>query len=315
MKTWLTTATRCRVICITYTAVRPSVGRSVVKGVPGGSSAVAWPDTTRRLTRRLASLLSATIHAQTGRQRAVTRQVHKQDTEGRKNPSIGLLRLCCCSWSPSSGGRILCQFDPRIYLVSFINGQVYRPTPRILKINEIPLKMEKKRSGTCYNAGYITISLKRHQKRFTISEVAVNWHELTMPQHTMRPSIARVSKQLDPEQPANIPPPHSAARLCLYSVFCKLLVISRPVEDKKLNCSEHMHCTVNYKPVDSHRGAQKNILVEPPNISRGPSGKKLNFSLQMVHSGILYIFGRRRSPQTSRGPGVRGSLLPLTSPS
>jgi len=175
--------------------------------------------------------------------------------------------------------------------------------------------MEKKRSGTCYNAGYITISLKRHQKRFTISEVAVNWHELTMPQHTMRPSIARVSKQLDPEQPANIPPPHSAARLCLYSVFCKLLVISRPVEDKKLNCSEHMHCTVNYKPVDSHRGAQKNILVEPPNISRGPSGKKLNFSLQMVHSGILYIFGRRRSPQTSRGPGVRGSLLPLTSPS
>jgi len=23
----------------------------------------------------------------------------------------------------------------------------------------------------------------------------------------------------------------------------------------------------------------------------------------MVHSGVLYIYGRRRGPQTSRGPG------------
>jgi len=30
---------------------------------------------------------------------------------------------------------------------------------------------------------------------FTISEVAADWHELMIPQHTMRPFIARVSEQ------------------------------------------------------------------------------------------------------------------------
>ena len=33
---------------------------------------------------------------------------------------------------------------------------------------------------------------------FTISEVAADWHELMIPQRTMRPSIACVSEQLDP---------------------------------------------------------------------------------------------------------------------
>jgi len=32
----------------------------------------------------------------------------------------------------------------------------------------------------------------------TILEVAANWHELMIPQRTMRPSIARVYEQLDP---------------------------------------------------------------------------------------------------------------------
>jgi len=32
---------------------------------------------------------------------------------------------------------------------------------------------------------------------FTISEVAADRHELSMPQRTMRPSIARLSEQLD----------------------------------------------------------------------------------------------------------------------
>jgi len=36
------------------------------------------------------------------------------------------------------------------------------------------------------------------QKRFTILEVAADWHELMMPQRTMRLSIARVNEQLDP---------------------------------------------------------------------------------------------------------------------
>jgi len=36
------------------------------------------------------------------------------------------------------------------------------------------------------------------QKRFTILEVAADWHELMIPQHTLRSSIARVNERLDP---------------------------------------------------------------------------------------------------------------------
>ena len=53
------------------------------------------------------------------------------------------------------------------------------------------------------------MSQTRDQKRFTVSEVAADWHELMIPQRTMRPSIARVSEQLD-LQLADIPPPQSA---------------------------------------------------------------------------------------------------------
>jgi len=40
------------------------------------------------------------------------------------------------------------------------------------------------------------------QKRFTTLEVA-DWHELMIPQRTMRPSIARLSQQLDPRLAAS----------------------------------------------------------------------------------------------------------------
>jgi len=39
----------------------------------------------------------------------------------------------------------------------------------------------------------------RSQDRFTISEVTADWHELMIPQHIMRPFIARASEQLDPQ--------------------------------------------------------------------------------------------------------------------
>ena len=39
--------------------------------------------------------------------------------------------------------------------------------------------------------------LIRDQKRFTISKVAADWHDLMIPQRIMRPSIACVSEQLD----------------------------------------------------------------------------------------------------------------------
>jgi len=79
------------------------------------------------------------------------------------------------------------------------------------------------------------MSQTRDQKRFTISEVAADWHELMMPQRTMRPSIARVSEQLDPRlQLADIPPPQSAT-LGLRRVARKLLLISRPAKGRRLS--------------------------------------------------------------------------------
>jgi len=38
------------------------------------------------------------------------------------------------------------------------------------------------------------MSQTRDLKRFTISEVAADWHELMIPQRTTRPSIASVSE-------------------------------------------------------------------------------------------------------------------------
>jgi len=49
---------------------------------------------------------------------------------------------------------------------------------------------------TCYSATYM--SQTRDQQRFTISEVAANWHEPMVPQRIMWPSIARANGQLDP---------------------------------------------------------------------------------------------------------------------
>ena len=49
---------------------------------------------------------------------------------------------------------------------------------------------------TCYSATYMNQT--RDQQRFTISEVAADWHEPMVPQHIMWPSIARANGQLGP---------------------------------------------------------------------------------------------------------------------
>jgi len=50
---------------------------------------------------------------------------------------------------------------------------------------------------TCYSATYM--SQTRDQQRFTISEVAADWHEPVVPQSIMWPSTARANGQLDPQ--------------------------------------------------------------------------------------------------------------------
>jgi len=49
---------------------------------------------------------------------------------------------------------------------------------------------------TCYSATYMSQTLD--QQCLTISEVAADWHEPTVPQCIMWPSIARANRQLDP---------------------------------------------------------------------------------------------------------------------
>jgi len=49
---------------------------------------------------------------------------------------------------------------------------------------------------TCYSAAYM--SHTRDQQRFTISEVAADWHDQMVSQRIMWPSIARANGQLDP---------------------------------------------------------------------------------------------------------------------
>jgi len=50
---------------------------------------------------------------------------------------------------------------------------------------------------TCYSAAYMSQTCD--EQRFTISEVAADWHEpMVVPQRIMWPSIARTNAQLDP---------------------------------------------------------------------------------------------------------------------
>jgi len=84
------------------------------------------------------------------------------------------------------------------------------------------------KSNTCYLAS------PSAYKRFTISEEAANWHELMIPQHTMRPSIARVNERLDPWFAASRHTTAQSATLNLYPV-ARNCFISHPTEGKRLS--------------------------------------------------------------------------------
>jgi len=55
---------------------------------------------------------------------------------------------------------------------------------------------EGKGLDSCYSVAYM--SQTRDQQRFTISEVAADWHELMVPKRIMWPSITCTNRQLDP---------------------------------------------------------------------------------------------------------------------
>ena len=87
-----------------------------------------------------------------------------------------------------------------------------------------------------YSVTYM--SQTRDQQRFTISEVASDWHEPMVPQRIMWPSIARANGHLDPrcsQQTHHRPnQPHQA-----FTPQPQLLLISRPAEGRRLSWPEH----------------------------------------------------------------------------
>ena len=63
-------------------------------------------------------------------------------------------------------------------------------------------------------------------------------------------------------------------------------------------------CFMYSRLVESHSGARRNILAGPPNIFTGALwGENFRiFLFKIIHSGVFYISGRWRGPQTSWGP-------------
>ena len=68
-------------------------------------------------------------------------------------------------------------------------------THSLIYFLECCCKGKGKGLDTCYSATYM--SQTHDQQRFTISEVAADWHEPMVPQRIMWPSIARANGQLD----------------------------------------------------------------------------------------------------------------------
>jgi len=81
----------------------------------------------------------------------------------------------------------------------------------------------------------------REQQRFTILEVAADWHELVVPRRGMQPSNASNSGQVDPRRSTtDIPSPQSAA-LGLRFLARRLLLINLPRRDGTLKHPQPRH--------------------------------------------------------------------------
>ena len=93
--------------------------------------------------------------------------------------------------------------------------------------------------GLCtrYSAAYT--SQTRAEQRFTISQVAADWHELMILRCIMQPSIACNTEQLDPRfsKTDHCPINHTRPSTTL----CKLLpkLISHPTKGSRLSRPEH----------------------------------------------------------------------------
>jgi len=99
------------------------------------------------------------------------------------------------SWYPSKGphierpwSNIRYAYDPRL------TPQLQRAYTVVKLVSCMPGTSKVKRS----KIRYLIQRWLRESDSWPISEVAAAWHELMIPQRTMRPSIAHTSEQLDP---------------------------------------------------------------------------------------------------------------------
>ena len=107
-------------------------------------------------------------------------------------------RHCCCGyfWPKISATSIRISFTAALVglLIYFII--TYQASNEVNVIPYLPLRTNTgKGLETCYSTTYM--SQTRDQQRFTISEVAADWHEPMVPQLIMWPSTACANRQLD----------------------------------------------------------------------------------------------------------------------
>ena len=88
---------------------------------------------------------------------------------------------------------MMCVNQWKIFENAFISDSLVNVRHRDLAAYVLDHSAAKK-SGTW---SLLTWCETRDQKRFTISQVAADWHELMIPRRTMQPSISRASEPLD----------------------------------------------------------------------------------------------------------------------
>ena len=109
------------------------------------------------------------------------------------------------------------------------DGQTDRQTDRITitkTVQRIASHGKKVKMDTCYSALLDT----RNKQRDATSEVAADWHELTIPRRIVRPSIARDIAKTGPTVQHKIYRRPNQPYWAFTSIARKLLLISRQSE-------------------------------------------------------------------------------------
>jgi len=150
----------------------------------------------------------------------------------------------CCGYTVSCHNPLLCQTllracfhsSLRHTAMTYMHRSMWNQTwPPASDVSSLSRSREVLDKGKGLDTWYAAYMRRLEQQCFTILEVAADWHELMVLWHSMQPSSARDSRQVDPwHSKTDIPPPQSAA-LGLHPVARRLLLINRPRRDGTLS--------------------------------------------------------------------------------